>query len=68
LNLKCDEPLSNVAFNFNLRRYSEELAVYRAACAPAALRRDVLREWYGLTDNACHVFVSIHMLDPRFLS
>jgi hypothetical protein len=23
LKLKCDEPLSNVAFNFNLRRYSE---------------------------------------------
>ena len=22
LKLKCDEPLSNVAFNFNLRRYS----------------------------------------------
>jgi hypothetical protein len=22
LQLKCDEPLSNVAFNFNLRRYT----------------------------------------------
>ena len=22
LKLKCDEPLSNVAFNFNLRRYT----------------------------------------------
>ena len=24
LKLKCDEPLSNVAFNFNLRRYTAE--------------------------------------------
>jgi hypothetical protein len=23
LKLKCDEPLSNVAFNFNLRRYNK---------------------------------------------
>ena len=22
MNLKCDEPLSNVAFNFNVRRYT----------------------------------------------
>jgi len=25
LKLKCDEPLSNFAFNFNLRRYTEVL-------------------------------------------
>jgi len=25
LKLKCDEPLSNFAFNFNLRRYSKVL-------------------------------------------
>ena len=25
MKIKCDEPLSNVAFNFNLRRYSEEV-------------------------------------------
>ena len=25
MKLKCDEPLSNVAFNFNLRRYNTEL-------------------------------------------
>jgi hypothetical protein len=25
LKLKCDEPLSNVAFNFNLRRYTKVL-------------------------------------------
>jgi hypothetical protein len=24
LKLKCDEPLSNFAFNFNLRRYSKD--------------------------------------------
>jgi hypothetical protein len=27
LNLKCDEPLSNVAFNFNVRRYTKALYV-----------------------------------------
>jgi len=26
LKLTCDEPLSNVAFNFNLRRYNKERA------------------------------------------
>ena len=26
LKLKCDEPLSNFAFNFNLRRYIEQTA------------------------------------------
>ena len=27
LKLKCDEPLSNFAFKFNLRRYLQQLAV-----------------------------------------
>ena len=26
MKLKCDEPLSNCAFNFNLRRYTEVAA------------------------------------------
>jgi hypothetical protein len=26
LKLNCDEPLSNFAFNFNLRRYSKRLS------------------------------------------
>jgi hypothetical protein len=26
LKLKCDEPLSNVAFNFNLRRYITDMS------------------------------------------
>jgi hypothetical protein len=29
LKLKCDEPLSNFAFNFNLRRFAEAEAAYR---------------------------------------
>jgi acetylglutamate kinase len=34
LKLKCDEPLSNVAFTFNVRRYTEEAAeVYRMVLA-----------------------------------
>jgi hypothetical protein len=45
LRLKCDKPLSNVAFNFNLRRYSAVAAVEaqlatergRAAAAEAML-------------------------------
>jgi hypothetical protein len=31
LTLKCDEPLSNVAFKFILRRYTKEMAEYVAA-------------------------------------
>jgi UDP-galactopyranose mutase len=27
LKLKCDEPLSNFVFNFNLRRYTKELGM-----------------------------------------
>ena len=32
LKLKCDEPLSNFAFKFNLRRYIKDI---RARIAPA---------------------------------
>jgi hypothetical protein len=33
LKLKCDEPLSNVAFNFNLRHYTEAGFLYAGAAA-----------------------------------
>jgi len=35
LKLKCDEPLSNFAFNFNLRCYTEVVAAAAAAATPA---------------------------------
>jgi len=36
LKLKCDEPLSNFVFNFNLRRYIEAFVVYDAAGGSSA--------------------------------
>jgi len=39
LKLQCDEPLSNVAFNFNLRRHTEGVSrslCERGAGSPAA--------------------------------
>ena len=37
MKLKCDEPLSNFALNFNLRRYTKVLAVFQAHRAFAAI-------------------------------
>jgi homogentisate 1,2-dioxygenase len=33
LKLKCDEPLSNVAFNFNVRRYTEGASLHSCMTA-----------------------------------
>jgi len=35
LNLQYDEPLSNFAFNFNLRRYAKAMAVLIKKCGAA---------------------------------
>ena len=35
LKLECDEPLSNFAFNFNLRRYNEAVLEAHASCLKA---------------------------------
>jgi hypothetical protein len=37
LKLKCDDPLSNVAFNFNVRRYIQPLAEYYHSCTNGRL-------------------------------
>jgi hypothetical protein len=50
LKLKCDEPLSNLAFNFNLRRYSKvlmTLLIFAAAAFPMMSQFSVFNEVLG---------------------
>ena len=44
LNLKCDEPLSNVAFKFNLRRYSSADETVRVWLAPGGAAEQSARD------------------------
>ena len=55
------KPLSNVAFNINLRPYSMVVAAF----APNSWR-SVNGEWWELMDSARHVIR--HILNPRSLS
>jgi hypothetical protein len=54
LKAKCDEPLSNLAFNFNLRRYS-------TVCTDEGI--DELAAFLGKGDeagpNGCHLSLSL---------
>ena len=47
LKLKCDEPLSNVAFKYNLRCYHEDGLVLRGCevLVPGIAFLDHVREW-----------------------
>ncbi len=40
MRLKCDEPLSNIGFNFNLRRYTKEAAEKAAEKSKAAKAKE----------------------------
>jgi hypothetical protein len=60
LKLKCDEPLSNVAFNFNLRRYNAaELEAHKAEALNAERRHEVGR---------CRLIASKPELKARLVS
>ena len=57
LKLNCDEPLSSVAFNFNLRRYNEgqvhfdDVTVTEAAKAGGVLRTCTRRTLHSVPTN-----------------
>jgi hypothetical protein len=52
LKLEYDEPLSNFAFNFNLRRYTEELPALVEAELPAA------KGLKSITGRACRIMLA----------
>jgi hypothetical protein len=78
LKLKCDEPLSNVAFNFNLRHYTEvaELKAANAAHAHAAQSASeaacavdfLYADDYDDTVGRCRLTVSKPELKARLVS
>jgi hypothetical protein len=72
LKLKCDEPLSNVAFKFNVRRYTEGRAKVAAgeAAAAAAEAADKLRtsEERNTEVGRCRLTVSTPELKARLVS
>jgi hypothetical protein len=70
LKLKCDEPLSNFAFNFNLRRYTKVPAA-KSPKAIAKLRKQVRKTKDVLSANQvgrCRLTVSKPELKARLVS
>jgi hypothetical protein len=49
LKLNCDDLLSNVAFNFNLRRYNGVMGPYQAG--PASLHFIYIKRAGGVTNR-----------------
>jgi len=65
LTLQSDDPLSNFACKFNLRRYIQARGRRRSrGGGEQPLHHVRCRPRRGLSDDACHVI--LHMLDPRF--
>jgi hypothetical protein len=60
LKLKCDEPLSNVAFNFNVRRYTEADFFVMPVVGGTYLGRDVV--------GRCRLTVSKRVLKAPLVS
>ena len=51
LRLKCDEPLSNVAFEFNLRRYTKAAMASSLPSAGRSRLRCTLRQMYSFAES-----------------
>jgi hypothetical protein len=70
LKLKCDEPLSNFAFNFNLRRYIMEAFTHIAAAINRVYKELTLSESHPLggTAGRCGMTVSKPELKARLVS
>jgi hypothetical protein len=64
LRLKCDEPLSNFAFNFNLRRYSK--ALVREVEIPSRFTHDAVRagDRVFLADTGGGHGIELELPDP----
>ena len=66
MKLECEEPLSNFAFNFNLRRYSKDCAF--AGDAPQSVRCNVCDDVYCATVRRYRLTVSKSELKARPVS
>ena len=53
LKLKCDDPLSNMGFKFNMRRYSKVDAVVQQVAATVAPWEEAAAEEEGRVAGAC---------------
>jgi hypothetical protein len=62
LMLKCDEPLSNFAFNFNLRRYDKVFEPNRLMADVVAHTHYLPRHWRNLAHNQAGGVVHIILL------
>jgi hypothetical protein len=67
LNLKYDEPLSNVPFNFNVRRYTKELGDRCTMTLTLILALNVLQLIVNEVGQ-CRLTVSKHVLEAPMVA
>ena len=70
MKLKCDAPLSNFAFNFNLRRYTMVTGPMLHCAMPAAeeAKEDAFADQTDHKVGRCRLTLSKPELKPRLVS